>query len=73
MHQTEQHAHRRRLARAVRTQEPEHAATRHAQREGIHRDDIAVPFGQVVRLDHEVEVGFHTATASVPTFSANWL
>src|SRR5207245_10201218 len=72
MHQTEEHPHRRRLARAVRSEKAEDAAAKDAQRQPIDPDDIAVALREVRGLDDEVAIERH-ATASVPTVSANWI
>ena len=72
MHEPEKHPHRRRLARSVRSEEPEDAAARDAQRQLVDRDDLAVALREIRGLDDELALGGQ-ATASAPTVSANWL
>src|SRR5204862_775193 len=50
----EQHADHRRLARAVRTQEPERAATGYMQVDRVHGGAPAEPLGETAGLDRRV-------------------
>ena len=51
-HVAGQDAHRRRLARAVRPQEPENFAPFHAEADVVHCGDAAVALGEMLNLDH---------------------
>src|SRR5262249_26304975 len=49
------HAHRRRLARAVRPEEAEHFAPVDPERDVVDGDRVAVVFGEVFDLDHGLD------------------
>ena len=58
--EAEQHADERRLARAVRPEEPERARLGHAQVDARDREPVAEALDEVVRLDHKA--GSHATT-----------
>ena len=52
--QAEQHTHRRRLARAVGSEQPIDAAPAHLHGEVVHRDVLAKPLCQSAGLNYQV-------------------
>ena len=69
VHQAAQHAQRGRLARAVRTHQPEDLALRHRQVEMVHRRQFAEALGQAAGFDDGLSItGSSTISASAGMF-----
>ena len=63
----ERDAHRRRLARAVRSHEPDDLAVGDRERDAVERDDVPEPSGEVEQLQHAYRMRTRVGVTRIAT------